>query len=190
MRGERSPFRRIWSASHGSSPHARGTLLFLSPLIAAYRFIPACAGNAWPGGHRPLSPPVHPRMRGERISGRIIVAKSQGSSPHARGTPVSVATTGTAGRFIPACAGNAGLPRRLATGAAVHPRMRGERIASVCPARQIGGSSPHARGTHRMERPRRPIRRFIPACAGNAPAQPTSRFRPPVHPRMRGERCL
>ena len=48
MRGERLT---KWYASppkRGSSPHARGTRFSDSRLIVMWRFIPACAGNAYP----------------------------------------------------------------------------------------------------------------------------------------------
>ena len=68
--------------------------------------------------------------------------------------------------------------------------MRGERIRqprNVTPGR---GSSPHARGTLRSEICALPERRFIPACAGNASRRSDALLPHPVHPRMRGERCL
>ena len=46
MRGERTVAVMIRSAPYGSSPHARGTLLYLGNSLAEYRFIPAYAGNA------------------------------------------------------------------------------------------------------------------------------------------------
>ena len=77
----------------GSSPHARGTLgddglhgLVLrfipacagnapSPKTAPMRtsFIPACAGNAYAALSRLDSKSVHPRMRGERTSNKLLI---------------------------------------------------------------------------------------------------------------------
>ena len=48
--------------------------------------------------------------------------------------------------------------------------MRGERSAGGRPAWACLGSSPHARGTLDAAPVDAPISRFIPACAGNAPA--------------------
>ena len=50
------------------------------------------------------------------------------------------------------------------------------------------GSSPRVRGTQRQPDAARTRRRFIPACAGNAPIARTSNILPPVHPRVCGER--
>ncbi len=50
-----------------------------------------------------------------------------------------------------------------------------------------GGSSPRARGTLARARLRGAGGRFIPACAGNTPATPSSVSATTVHPRVRGE---
>ncbi len=107
MRGERSPVTFNKGETYGSSPHARGTLYRTAWRLGLNRFIPACAGNAMGciGTHQGRS--VHPRMRGERLSSALEAKKSSGSSPHARGTHHPVVARSGAGRFIPACAGNA-----------------------------------------------------------------------------------
>ena len=46
MRGERTKGRSRLKISHGSSPHARGTLNTTVASLTRQRFIPACAGNA------------------------------------------------------------------------------------------------------------------------------------------------
>ena len=121
-----APAHRLPYLHHGSSPHARGTLLGKNPQRAIERFIPACAGNApwvrtsgWPRT-------VHPRMRGERrVSAESIMA-SIGSSPHTRGTLPLAFEAGRMSRFIPAYAGNAATPVVSHRFRAVHPRIRGE----------------------------------------------------------------
>ncbi len=69
-----------------------------------------------------------------------------------------------------------------------HPRMRGERTASIRAIKSANGSSPHARGTLPSTHQPHCSGRIIPACAGNAfcPIDPASRLAD--HPRMRGER--
>ena len=109
-------------------------------------------------------------MRGERRIGVRAAARTGGSSPHARGTLNIETRCPGAGRFIPACAGNARSARAAARSAAVHPRMRGERSSPNPWTTRSSGSSPHARGT-----------RLHSECAGGVPT---------VHPRMRGERPL
>ena len=158
------------------------------------RFIPARAGNASAtlpaatgsggssprvrGTHRRLqhqrhSRPVHPRACGERIAGCSISADAR--------------------RFIPARAGNA--PHRIEDKATqpVHPRACGERHRQpstntlpltvhprACGERPVSrqlrmtcgnGSSPRVRGTPAIRWPDGiDHSRFIPARAGNAPA--------------------
>ena len=70
---------------------------------------------------------------------------------------------------------------------AVHPRMRGEHIASCAVAAHFVGSSPHARGTPQIDVPHAGVSWFIPACAGNTACPALVPWRAPVHPRMRGE---
>ena len=188
MRGERSAGGRPAWACLGSSPHARGTRQGVPPLSEALRVIPACAGNAGTSPASTARHSVHPRMRGERETGTDRLGRVYGSSPHARGTPHRSTRTPCAGRFIPACAGNACGHPAAGSRIPVHPRMRGERHLRPSHLLQGAGSSPHARGTRFRYFRARIIRRFIPACAGNAwcgfrTCRPTS-----VHPRMRGER--
>ncbi len=147
MRGEHVALHYVPAAGYGSSPHARGTR-FAGIFVAR--------GNA-----------VHPRMRGEHCVRPISAYFVCGSSPHARGTPFWAPGPHRQVWFIPACAGNTPTTVMPASRRAVHPRMRGEHIASCAVAAHFVGSSPHARGTpQHVAHPRRGLR-FIPACAGN-----------------------
>ena len=168
MGGERSAGGPVPWACLGSSPHARGTPSTSAASRSSFRFIPAYAGNARRPADAIADHPVHPRMRGERLSVAVRLNSSSGSSPHARGTLDGMGQAGFLIRFIPACAGNA---------------ISGSSSAFSC-----FGSSPHARGTQ-VSTVHPPISsRFIPACAGNASFDCASAYQQPVHPRMRGER--
>ena len=170
MRGERRTHKTNTLNIDGSSPHARGTLSRMGAKPGERRFIPACAGNArsrQPGIWRSS---VHPRMRGERYVNFDCELAARGSSPHARGTRCIRRPARGAGRFIPACAGNA--------------------IRAVEPRVNPYGSSPHARGTHRYIGIPSTRYRFIPACAGNALSTASQMAWCTVHPRMRGERFV
>ncbi len=172
----------------GSSPQARGTPSLPPRTAPMNRFIPAGAGNAWPGSRERVPGAVHPRRRGERRPIPDGARAVGGSSPQARGTLGAGCRSVARSGFIPAGAGNA---RSAAVGvpkAAVHPRRRGERIGRrPCIVAQVG-SSPQARGTHARFRRWTEIPRFIPAGAGNAMAEDGAGGRFPVHPRRRGER--
>ena len=172
----------------GSSPHTRGTPRLKSHNARAMRFIPAYAGNAIACFLKESAFSVHPRIRGERPVRPATERTPYGSSPHTRGTPPSTDSAPRYTRFIPAYAGNAAVIPLLEIDFAVHPRIRGERRPAEPGHGPEVGSSPHTRGTHRVEVRLVDVRRFIPAYAGNA----GSRRRPapvtPVHPRIRGER--
>ncbi len=150
----------------GSSPRVRGTLRPPAPRLAETRFIPVCAGNAL----------------------RRSAARVAGSSPRVLGTLRTPRRHAALNRFIPACAGNAPGRRASPQIGAVHPRVCGERV-SWCHSRatpigssprvrerdvraikdDVGdGSSPRVRGTLRPHPASVRLRRFIPACAGNA----------------------
>ena len=127
MRGERTGAARGNVIAGGSSPHARGTPATEPVALRNNRFIPACAGNARGREGAVIGNTVHPRMRGERQARRRHNVPPDGSSPHARGTPVCAPSSWRSRRFIPACAGNAMSGRTDNGQHAVHPRMRGER---------------------------------------------------------------
>ena len=113
-----------------------------------------------------------------------------GSSPHARGTQELIQWGQWGLRFIPACAGNAAARRGNWPRQTVHPRMRGERSRMFGVTASLSGSSPHARGTPADLVDCSLIRRFIPACAGNAERAREDGTGGTVHPRMRGERAV
>ncbi len=186
--GNAQNIRQLDDVYNGSSPHARGTRPRSAWRLPAGRFIPACAGNAGQIRRRILPQPVHPRMRGERAESPKSVLPRSGSSPHARGTLSILVCLVCAGRFIPACAGNAATDKRGKSRKPVHPRMRGERHKFLGIVLPVAGSSPHARGTLIAGPVEHLGPRFIPACAGNAAQSQSVAHQRTVHPRMRGER--
>ena len=151
------------------------------------RFIPAGAGNTPFFSTSAIAMAVHPRRRGEHLSGQICTTCGTGSSPQARGTrPVSVCEH-ICRRFIPAGAGNTTIRRRTPPPRSVHPRRRGEhrrphRLTTTAP-----GSSPQARGTLPIKCCGMDTLRFIPAGAGNTAEWGMNPFSVAVHPRRRGE---
>ena len=73
MRGERTGAARLNVIGGGSSPHARGTLVITRLEMPRLRFIPACAGNASKSSSTTTGMSVHPRMRGERTSSKLLI---------------------------------------------------------------------------------------------------------------------
>ena len=147
MRGEHVLSTKDNAFGCGSSPHARGTHSCTLDDMATPRFIPACAGNTASDYFGNGSITVHPRMRGEHIYLERYWLQPGGSSPHARGTRISLMTGRPPRRFIPACAGNTLSRTFTSVIMAVHPRMRGEHLRLDALTMAPLGSSPHARGT-------------------------------------------
>ena len=77
--------------------------------------------------------------------------------------------------------------RRRSCDPTVHPRVRGEHLASLGATENAAGSSPRARGILDTSPSDNRFPRFIPACAGNTLPGGGCRRRTPVHPRVRGE---
>ena len=186
-RGEHDWLEPTNSAICGSSPRARGTPARPSLERLHGRFIPASAGNtaAWTSACARCT--VHPRERGEHAFVFTSSARSTGSSPRARGTPPKPSQSGHMARFIPASAGNTTGSTKSTPATPVHPRERGEHMVQAATGNNPNGSSPRARGTHRVPRPAHHQRRFIPASAGNTSSILIFRGLILVHPRERGE---
>ena len=73
MRGERQRWVINCVRASGSSPHARGTPGDALFQFLDCRFIPACAGNASAWVPCRWLQTVHPRMRGERTSNKLLI---------------------------------------------------------------------------------------------------------------------
>ena len=131
----------------GSSPHVRGTSIKSNAALPSPRFIPARAGNMGPGRRDPAEIAVHPRTCGEHRSGPGENGRSNGSSPHVRGTFRRLRFPPDVQRFIPARAGNMALTVSSVSKLSVHPRTCGEHYSLCVLSRTIPGSSPHVRGT-------------------------------------------
>ena len=126
-------------------------------------------------------------MRGEHPAWSNSHTLTPGSSPHARGTLNRCIFDVLTYRIIPACAGNTQNFLDFRIGEWDHPRMRGEHRPAWMPRRKPTGSSPHARGTLRLQRRMDPRNGIIPACAGNTNRRYDRRETRWDHPRMRGE---
>ena len=155
----------------GSSPQARGTPRNNVSGAESRRIIPAGAGNSRSILIQCETATDHPRRRGELE----VVPKpwklSRGSSPQARGTPVSVSSPLVKGRIIPAGAGNSKGQDHDIPKPPDHPRRRGELKAAGLQVFMGIGSSPQARGTPGVCAVWRGSPRIIPAGAGNSSPQ-------------------
>ena len=112
---------------------------------------------------------------------------AQGSSPLARGTPVTLTHLGFRARLIPARAGNTNVSTPVTAQIRAHPRSRGEHITGSLLYLIVLGSSPLARGTPKDSGEGEFRAGLIPARAGNTlhPGIFLNSYR--AHPRSRGE---
>ena len=186
-RGEHARRSRQQIFQIGSSPRARGTHKSRDTDEKYTRFIPASAGNTVAADGTLSTTTVHPRERGEHPVMIGCPCASFGSSPRARGTPISQHRTAARRRFIPASAGNTQPATCAVPARSVHPRERGEHVSASASKRISGGSSPRARGTRYKSRRSLGEGRFIPASAGNTKSGAPTPARQSVHPRERGE---
>ena len=140
----------------GSSPLTRGKLRVCRRVLSGGGLIPAHAGKTplW----RPprLSPPAHPRSRGENTSLIFASEYAGGSSPLTRGKPRSVFRLLRHSGLIPAHAGKTSRRGRDQHEGGAHPRSRGENIAPWSRSTRRRGSSPLTRG--------KPCRRRLAKC--------------------------
>ena len=173
----------------GSSPRMRGTRGLVDQVERCDRFIPAHAGNAYGCSLSPVTRSVHPRACGERFRHAAHHPLLSGSSPRMRGTHDFLTIHRPDNRFIPAHAGNASCLCLHEALCAVHPRACGEREWAAAARQSTSGSSPRMRGTRKPENATTTRLRFIPAHAGNATRNTTTRLLVSVHPRACGERC-
>ena len=176
--------------SVGSSPRVRGTRPQPQSIDWTDRFIPACAGNTTIGDIQQSRFSVHPRVCGEHIITRTDEPAIYGSSPRVRGTPGEGRVRVQIDRFIPACAGNTSSRTSRPHRPPVHPRVCGEHPLSASGPDPQRGSSPRVRGTQGRRILVLPVKRFIPACAGNTRPPSTVSHLPSVHPRVCGEHVV
>ena len=106
MRGEHQNRVPKPRSNLGSSPHARGALIFTRYTGGAAGIIPACAGSTGGLTFTSISGGDHPRMRGEHLAEVVGDRRDEGSSPHARGALQHLVRKRQGAGIIPACAGS------------------------------------------------------------------------------------
>ena len=80
IRGERGVSPTPHLRNHGSSPHTRGTRPLRVIVACVHRFIPAYAGNANGPRGPSWTDTVHPRIRGERTSNKLLIYRRKSES--------------------------------------------------------------------------------------------------------------
>ena len=175
------------SAIDGDHPRSRGVYGPTVPATAsALASSPLARGLRRRPSRRGRRPPDHPRSRGVYASTRSPGASGAGSSPLARGLRHADLGVDLGRRIIPARAGFTVAKAVADAAPADHPRSRGVYLRDLRPLPPLLGSSPLARGLHRLAPPVHRERGIIPARAG------FTRHGPGVvpvamdHPRSRG----
>ena len=148
--------------------------------------IPARAGFTGPVVGRSPPPGDHPRSRGVYAARTRRSISHPGSSPLARGLRGGVAPRVLLAGIIPARAGFTGDPAQEPPVPGDHPRSRGVYIRGGHRPDPRRGSSPLARGLHRLLVRQDPHRRIIPARAGFTRRLDGGRHGRRDHPRSRG----
>jgi len=166
MRGD-PPHNHILLSPHTSStPHARGSTLFLFCRYKGQTVYPACAGiHPFPApclGYKPRLP----RMRGDPPAPDVHIGSHIGSTPHARGSTVLNLYDTEAVKVYPACAGIHLLHKTLAHYCKRLPRMRGDPPKELGRPFFPGQSTPHARGSTLRIFCAEVVSWVYPACAG------------------------
>ena len=151
----------------GSSPLARGTPFDVPGHVFYGGLIPARAGNTPCWKTLRATSRAHPRSRGEHPLRPFREIRDEGSSPLARGTPLTHRGLSQRCGLIPARAGNTAPSCYAGRSFGAHPRSRGEHFRSKLRTSTLGGSSPLARGTRLGVSKPGCAPGLIPARAGN-----------------------
>ena len=170
----------------GPSPLTRGSRRSDEAQIAVDGSIPAHAGQPRTVDRSPRRVSVHPRSRGAAAMSQTRRTARPGPSPLTRGSPAIARSCRLITRSIPAHAGQPERDRLAARPTQVHPRSRGAAPLSAPALRAGWGPSPLTRGSRRADGAEVPLKRSIPAHAGQpsrAAAGSSCRW---VHPRSRG----
>ena len=173
-------------SSAGSSPLARGLPIAGGAVGGRGGIIPARAGFTLFVAFSVIDHPDHPRSRGVYDSSVRSVLTGTGSSPLARGLPVSVGGCVTTPGIIPARAGFTLAPRSAFCCPQDHPRSRGVYWRWSCGAARLLGSSPLARGLRTTPTSISSHAGIIPARAGFTSRMSRRRGGRSDHPRSRG----
>ena len=129
---------------------------------------------------------VYPRVCGGNGKVESYYSALEGLSPRVRGKPVVGQNIADEVWSIPACAGETRPPPATRPRSAVYPRVCGGNVYADAAAANAAGLSPRVRGKRCTFRYHNPIRRSIPACAGETWPAAFAARRAAVYPRVCG----
>ena len=184
--GGTSPFPSSGPPTRGLSPRGRGNPSPAYKPTKILRSIPAWAGEPAGPAVEDLKRKVYPRVGGGTLQRLQRVAQDEGLSPRGRGNHPRGKGLVSRVRSIPAWAGEPSPRCPAATGKPVYPRVGGGTLQTSAPNLTLRGLSPRGRGNPGRLAALGPVRRSIPAWAG----EPLSLVRLwaeiPVYPRVGG----
>ena len=147
--GEKGRISKHPLSPTGSPPRVRGKGYSDIRILTPQRITPACAGKR--AAIDALGPLVrdHPRVCGEKFSGKTSNTFHPGSPPRVRGKVPPITKRLLLFRITPACAGKR-FPAQLGPSAHQdHPRVCGEKSRMCNLRRKRPGSPPRVRGKDR-----------------------------------------
>ena len=172
----------------GSPPHGRGKAAITARRQQLVRITPAWAGKSVHIVRTITINQDHPRMGGEKSAKSSAEPCEKGSPPHGRGKVDRVSQSSKPERITPAWAGKRQQPLLLHPLFWDHPRMGGEKAASLIAAEMKAGSPPHGRGKADVCSTLEVSARITPAWAGKSQSIFILFCGFRDHPRMGGEK--
>ena len=149
---------------------------------------PACAGKSEKTRSITTTRRDHPRVCGEMSFAVLIVCIALGSPPRMRGKVHLTAYFFIIWGITPACAGKRMVFAGRKSRTWDHPRVCGEKPASMPRHALRRGSPPRMRGKGVRLFQRLGVGGITPACAGKSAVVRRNRRKPEDHPRVCGEK--
>ena len=166
MCGEKMDYDEVGMEMQGSPPRMRGKELAVGVIRQHGGITPAHAGKRACTTTGTTRRKDHPRVCGEKTYYQDSVYTTPGSPPHVRGKVGNRPGGQLPVGITPACAGkSSGHMQRFGT-SGDHPRVCGEKSASLFWFVLFWGSPPHVRGKAPRPHRARPVAGITPACAG------------------------
>ena len=166
MCGEKHLSATMYPCCKGSPPRVRGEGTPYYANTPCTGITPACAGRRPAACRKSGCGRDHPRVCGEKAHVVVALDHDIGSPPRVRGEDMISQTHIFSRRITPACAGRRARRDARFRDAEDHPRVCGEKGASLSKLQNSNGSPPRVRGEvgDRVENIEGD--RITPACAG------------------------
>ena len=166
MCGEKSTGACKQDFDNGSPPRVRGEAALRIEDLVPSRITPACAGRRHTHSRRSARSRDHPRVCGEKRTAAVFRRITVGSPPRVRGEDDERRPRTRQAGITPACAGRSPCTCSPRAQDGDHPRVCGEKCASLQADFAVLGSPPRVRGEVVLVKPLLNLRGITPACAG------------------------